>query len=91
MPIGESYNHDEDLTNMPIRERGTYVSEELVLVRGPKRYFHDGTSPSYNYFDVLVLALTDNETEEYRRVGVGKLYSWDESAEKVEALTLVRM
>jgi hypothetical protein len=89
-PRSHNYEiHDEDLSNTPMWERGTYVPEELVLVKGPKKTFVMFLSPLETYIQILVLARTVDHTEEYRRVGTGLLRSWDESVQREDVLTLV--
>ncbi|KAJ4377204.1 hypothetical protein N0V83_000027 [Neocucurbitaria cava] len=74
--------HGKEFMETPLWKRGTYVPEDLVLVKGPVRK---------TGVHVLVLAKADGEGGEgvYRRLGMGQLGSWDEAVESVEILTVV--
>jgi hypothetical protein len=85
--------HGKEFMKLPIWERGTYVSEELVLIKGPTRKLSDSerelSGGRNTYVEALVLAQTPTKRNEYRRVGVGLLANWDEDAESEETITIV--
>ncbi|KAF2826599.1 HET-domain-containing protein [Ophiobolus disseminans] len=73
-------------------KRGTYVPEELVLVKGPTRPTSENEREWYGRtqdVEVLVLARTHGPVGEYRRVGVGRLGSWDDSTAIEDVLSVV--
>ena len=74
--------HGKELVVKPLWQKGPYVPEELVLVKGPVK---EGD------VEVLVLAKVEAQVEDdlYRRVGVGYLKSWDEGVEHVETLKII--
>jgi hypothetical protein len=86
------YIHGKDSNdNRTLWKRGTYVPEDLVLVKGPTREW-DGEETDgecKTIVEVLILARTESPGNEYRRVGVGKLGSWDATVESEETLTVV--
>jgi hypothetical protein len=89
------YMHGEKLNDCRTRwKRGTYVPEALVLVKGStRRVSGDGRvsmDESRTIVKVLVLARTESPEGEYRRVGVGRLGSWDVANESLEVLTVVQ-
>lgn len=72
--------------------RGTYVPENLLLVKGSTKQFSDSEKEWFGRgrdIEVLVLARTDGEKDEHRRVGVGRLAYWDDAAGRVQVLTVV--
>ncbi|KAF2676494.1 HET-domain-containing protein [Lentithecium fluviatile CBS 122367] len=80
----------EDFLSTPIWERGTYIPEQLVLVKGPaNKSKPELVYKSYSFVDVLVLAKVEGRDAVYRRVGFGQLGSWDEEVESVETLTII--
>ncbi|KAF1847863.1 HET-domain-containing protein [Cucurbitaria berberidis CBS 394.84] len=85
--------HGEDLMETPFWKRGTYVPEELVLVKGSVRKIEEYYCEEWGEtkVEVLVLAKAGREGGEstFRRVGVGFFGSWDAEAESVEVLTVV--
>jgi len=87
--------HGEDAKDSStLWKRGTYVPEELVLVKGPTKRLSKSEQEWYGRststeVEVLVLARTEGPEGEYRRVGVGNLGTWDDAAERVEVLTFV--
>lgn len=89
----DSANTGDDLLATPIWKRGTYVPEELVLVKGPTKTLYDWYPHLHggreSIVEVLVLAKTGDREAEFRRVGFGKLGSWDKEVETVETLTVV--
>lgn len=69
-------------------KRATYVPEQLLLVKG--RTTHRGRSVGDAIStDVLVLAKTEGPENEYKRVGVGNLATWDNDIASSEVLTVV--
>jgi hypothetical protein len=73
--------------------RGTYVPEDLLLVKGPTRKL-EGSEQEWQggrntSVDVLVLAASEEQAGTYRRVGWGKLGIWYEAIESSEVLTVV--
>jgi hypothetical protein len=85
-PESADYLYCPDANNKDtLWERGTYVPEDLVLVKGPTHQ-SDGERV---YVDVLVLARIKGQDGAYRRVGEGSVHDWDVSEERVETLTVV--
>jgi hypothetical protein len=83
---------------LPSRERGTSVPEKRTFVKGPSRkamFINDasagrgGLSEILVLVEILVLAETERHIGEYRRVGVGRLKSWNKGVESVEVITIV--
>lgn len=83
----------EALMKIPLRERGTYLPETLILVKGPLRTgnarYQEYFARTKSSFQVLVLAEVEGKGQGvYRRVGVGELGSWDERVGRDEVLTI---
>ena len=85
--------HGKEFMDTPIWERGTYVPEDLVLVKGPTRalgaFERERSGGRETSVDVLVLAEIESEVAKYRRVGVGRIASWNKEVESTEVLTIV--
>jgi len=77
-------NFYETFTKLPAPERVTYIPEELTVVKG-----YTMKSGNESYVEVLVLADTQTGNGVFRRIGKGRLYSWNEEVESVEVLTIV--
>jgi hypothetical protein len=89
----EDYPEECDVTRT-LWARGTYVPQELVLVKGST--IQEGGYNLETYkgkhvtsVEVLVLGRTEGPEGEYRRVGVGKLAHWDDAVDSREVLTVV--
>jgi hypothetical protein len=86
-------DHGKEFMDTPLWERGTYIPEEFVIVKGPTRklgaFERQSSGERDTCVDILVLAETGAEVGQYRRVGVGRLASWDRKAESVQVLTIV--
>jgi hypothetical protein len=74
--------------------RATYVPEDLLLVRGPTTQCDSSEHATrddeeLDIIHVLVLKKTHEGGDEYERVGIGELSSWDKSVETRQTLTIV--
>lgn len=73
--------------------RGTYIPEDLLLVKGPTRKLEESEQEwqggRNTSVDVLVLAASEEQAGTYRRIGWGKLGMWYEAIESSEVLTVV--
>jgi hypothetical protein len=69
------------------------VPEALFLVKGSTRQISQDVGfpmgGKTTNVEVLVLARTEGPEGEYRRVGAGRLRSWDAAVESLEVLTVV--
>lgn len=81
--------HGEDANDSStLWKRATYVPEELLLVKGCTSHQGRDEVPEF-VTQVLVLARTEGLVEEYRRVGIGSLATWNEGIASSEVLTVV--
>jgi hypothetical protein len=74
--------------------RATYVPEDILLVRGPRTRCDGPEHATCNgeeldIIRVLVLKKTHKGGDEYERVGISELSSWDKSVETRQTLTIV--
>jgi hypothetical protein len=86
--------HGPDADNAStLWKRGTYVPEDLLLIKGPTRRVGESDEACNGgretEVEVLVVTSAGCSKDEYRRVGVGNLATWESSIESVEILTLV--